>query len=174
MSQKTNQKELPKGLIVIRYLYAAIALVYAFIVILPGIKEPQSIFIAIWDKPIVGGWAVAIHAVLVLFPLLLYLGFSRPTVTIWYLAFTYHIFLIGNSILSSFAILFPQSVISPMIRISGSTIYAPATIIEGAMPASLKLFIVFNIILLLGIFILFYLWQQKEYFMPKKFLGKTK
>ena len=167
---KEKTQELPRGLIIIKYLYALMAVGYGAIVAFPALHQNNYINIAIWGKEVVGLYAVLIQAILVLFPLLLYLGFSKPTVTIWYSAFMYHIFFIGNSILGSLSVLFPNSVMQPMVRISGLTSFTPATIENAPLPISLKLFFGFNITLLLGIFIIFYLWQQKEYFMPKKMI----
>jgi len=167
-----KQLQAPKGLAVIKYLYALIAVGYGAMIVFPSLHQQNYINVAIWGKEVTGLYAVLIQAVLVLFPLLLYLGFSKPTAAIWYAAFMYHVFFIGNSILGSISVLLPQSVIQPMVRMTGFTIYTPAAIESTTLPLSLKLFICFNLTLLLGIFIVFYLWQQKDYFMPKKMIEK--
>ena len=170
--EKQETKKVPKGLVIIKYLYALIAVCFGALIVFTSLHKGNYINIAIWDNQVPNFYAVLIISVLVLFPLMLYLGFSRPSTTVWYLAFLYHFFFIGNSILDTLSILFPKSVIEPMLRISGGTVFSSTATKANVFSSSLELILGFNFLLLLGLFVLFYLWQQKEYFMPKKLLKK--
>ena len=72
-----------------KYAYASIALASAL----------AAVFLAPFTRVIYCGLelgslsSVLINSILVMLPLILYLGFSQPTVTIWYIAFLYHVFL---------------------------------------------------------------------------------
>ncbi|MBL7130056.1 MAG: hypothetical protein ISS45_01405 [Candidatus Omnitrophica bacterium] len=158
--------KLPLGLIIMKYIYAGVALGCAFSAVFASpYTKVAYCSIELGSLP-----SILINSVLILFPLLLYFGFSRPTITIWYLAFLYHLFFIGNSFLSVLSTLFPKSTITPLLEISGKSTYVFASTTDPLPILAMRLFSVFNITMLVGIFILWYLWQKREYFMPKTLL----
>ena len=167
-NKEVDLGKLPVGLVMIKYVYALIALISAFTAVF---VSPYTNVIA-YGKELGNLPAILVNSTLVIFSLLLYLGFSRPTITVWYLAFLYHIFFIGNNFLGLLSTLLPNSAITPVIQITGKTIYASTSSSEPVLPQAMKLFSLFNITMLLGIFILWYLWQKKEHFMPKSLLKK--
>jgi len=160
--------ELPAGLIILKYVYVFIALTSAF----------SAVFLSPYAKIIYCGVelgnlpSILVNSVLVLFPLLLYFGFSRPTITIWYLSFLYHLFFIGNSFLALLAMLFPKAAFVPLIEISGKSTCVSSAGTDPLPTLAMNLFSIFNITMLTGVFILWYLWQKREYFMPKSLLKK--
>jgi hypothetical protein len=166
----TMQKrgKLPVGFTIIRYVYVLAALISAFSAVL---LNPYTNVI-VCGKEMGSLPSIIINSILVLFPLILYFGFLRPTVTIWYLAFIYHIFFIGNTFLSLIPLLFPKSVVAPILQITGKSSLVAQSLNESLFMKYLNLFYAFNITTLLGIFIVWYLWQKRSYFMPKPFLKK--
>ena len=151
-----------------KYVYAFIALVSAF----------SAVFLSPFTRVIYWGTAlgnlpsVLINSVLILLPLILYLGFSRPTVTIWYISFLYHLFFIGNSLLAVLSLVLPNSIFVPLLEISGKSTFASFSLTDPLPALAIHLFSIFNITMLTGIFVIWYLWQVKEYFMPESVLNK--
>ena len=167
MKNKANGLgKLPTGLVVIRYIYAIVALFTAFAAVF--LAPQTSVYFCGKELDILS--SMIVNGILVLFPLILYLGFIRPTAIIWYLAFLYHIFFIGNSFLGVLSTLLPKTSIIAVIEISGKSAYTAASVKEINHSMAMQLFSIFNITMLLGVFILWYLWQNKEYFMPKDLL----
>ncbi|MFC1708610.1 hypothetical protein ACFL2J_00925 [Candidatus Omnitrophota bacterium] len=150
-----------------RYVYALIALISAF----------SAVFLSPFTKVIYWGTvlgnlpSVIINSILVLLPLILYFGFSRPTVTIWYISFLYHLFFIGNSLLAVLSLVLPNSTFVPLIEISGKSSFASFSFHDPLPILAIHLFSIFNITMLAGIVVIWYLWQVREYFMPKSVLS---
>lgn len=169
MTNKTvDLGKLPTGLVIIKYAYAFIALICAFsAVFLTPYTKVSYCGIALDNFP-----SILINSVLVILPLILYFGFSRPTVTIWYIAFLYHIFFIGNSFLTVLSLSFPKSAITPLLEISGKSTFISYSLSDPLPALAMHLFSIFNLTMLTGIIIILYLWQKKEYFMPKSVLRK--
>ena len=163
---------MPKGFNIIKYLYAFISVCFGFLIVFPSLHRGNYIEVIIWGNKLPEFSSVLVISVLVIFPLLLFLGFSRPSATVWYLALLYHLFFIGNSILEAISIILPNSIIEPMISIKGGNLFSYTETANNILFSVVELIIGWNFLLLIGLFALFYLWQQRKYFMPKKLIEK--
>lgn len=163
-----KKKQLPSGLVLIKNVYLVLAMLSAFTAVF---ISPYTT-VLFYGEDLGGTPSIIVNCVLVVFSLLLFLGFNRPSLTIWYLAFVYHIFFIANNFIGVLSFLFPQAALTSVIQISGMTTFAPASQKEPMMRTTMRLFSLFNITLLVGLFILWYLWREKEHFIPKRFLKK--
>lgn len=164
--QTKEKKELPLGLMLIKNVYVIIAMLSSFsAVFVSPYTNVKFLGQDLGSTP-----SIIVNCVLTIFSLLLFLGFNRPTLTIWFLAFLYHIFFIVNNSLGVISILFPQSRLTSVIQISGKTTFVSASQQGSLLNTAMQLFSLFNITLLIGLFILWWLWREKEYFIPKHFL----
>ena len=152
------RKSYPAGIKLLRYFY----LLTALSLILSFILGRELTDVVCLGQRLCRGWASAVMAVLMLLPLFLFWGFRQPDRLTWRLAVGYHFFFVLNSLLGLFFVLNTDFLLKPIIRITGKNYLGANDILTTQ--AAFGLFIVFNLNLLLGVAIIWYLWQRRDYF----------
>ena len=147
---------IPPGIQLLRYFYglsAALCGLYLF-----SLSRYTDVF---WFNSRLSQWdRLCLDLILTLVPLLLYLGLLRFKRFFWYTACAYHIFFVLNSALGTISLLWDDFPLKPIIRITGKGFGE----ISLSADTELILFTVFNLNLLMGIIILWYLWIKRGYF----------
>lgn len=151
-------KKDPAGIKLLGYFY----LLTAFSLIISFILGRNLTDVVCLGQRLSKGWTAVVMLTLMLVPIILFFGFRRPNKNIWHMAVGYHLFFSINSLLGLIFILNSKLPIKPIIRITGKDYLSASDIITTK--ESFNLFVVFNLNLLLGAFILLYLWEKRDYF----------
>ena len=151
-----KKEKAPAGIYLLRYFYglsAALCGLYLFL-----FSRHTDVF---WfNLRLSRGDRLCVDLILILVPLLLFVGLLNLKRFFWFTACIYHIFFVLNSALGLISLLWEDFPLKPIIRITGKG-YSQ---VESFGDTELIFFVVFALNLLLGIIILWYLWTKRDYF----------